>query len=365
MRIIAAIFILISALFLITTCCNDCPICPKPETTQYRLYAVDDYGHRLYAIDIPADTVLFSVPVDFETALDMFVSQDGSRLMISVLGVYSTLIYDTRDLSVIDTLDDMYGYYYFDYSDNYGVLVSGLIADPVVKILDPNTLESHVIINRFMRYAFLDTVSNCLYGVAGPDANLANLVYKIDCYSERLTDSFFIATNDDQFVSVGNIAYNWLNDILYFHARIAPSQSYFYQYDLFADSALDSTYIVEKFGSVAISPNGRRVYMTEGGNAWFGIRPPGYIRDYDALTHKADSIFLPDIDPYDQPWEPYYRDILITPDGKRAYIGAGGSDATWAPLSLFSINLDDNTVNIGAMPTSTFSASVIAIGPAP
>jgi len=365
LRFVSVFIFLISALFLVTTCSDDCPVCPKKETTQYRLYAVDDYGHRLYAIDIPADTVLLSVPVDFETALDMIVSQDGSRLMISVLGIYSTLIYDTQDLSIIDTLDGMYGYYYFDFTDNYGVLVSSLIADPVVKILDPNTLESNVMIDRFMRYAFLDTVSNCLYGVAGPDATLANLIYKIDCNSGRLVDSFFISTNDDQFVSVGNIAYNWLNDILYFHAKIAPSQSYFYQYELFAGSAVDSTHIVEKFGSAAISPNGRKVYMTEGGNAWFGIRPPGYIRVYDVFTHKADSILPPNIDPYGQPWEPYYRDILITPGGKRAYIGAGGNDATWAPLSLFSINLDDNTVNVGVMPTPTFSASVITIGPAP
>ena len=131
MRMIRVFLILAAVLCLLTTCCDeckDCPVCPEPEDIKYRLYAVDDNGHRLYAIDIPADTVLFSIPIDY-TVRSMFVSQDGSRLMVGAIELLTTLVYDTRDLSVKDTLDNMLGYYYCDYSDDYVALVSTLSAD--------------------------------------------------------------------------------------------------------------------------------------------------------------------------------------------------------------------------------------------
>ncbi len=362
MKVIAVLFVLTSTLFMVTTCSDNCPVCPKKEVAQYRLYAVDDYGYELYVIDIPSDTVLFSIPIDYSVR-SMFVSRDGSRLMVGSIDALATLVYDTRDLSVIDTLEGMLGYYYCDYSDDYIALASTLSADPDIKILDPVNLEPRFTIERAVRTSFLDTVSNCLYGEAAVEANL---VYKIDCNTGRLVDSFRITTNGDQIIVVQRMFYNWLNDLLYFHAKISPYQSCFYQYDLLADSALDSTIIVEDPGSAAISPDGRKIYMTEGGNAWFGIRPPGYIRIYNAFTHQVeDSVLPPDLDPYGHPWSCYYRDILITPDGSRAYIGAGGNAAVTAPLPIYSINLDDNTRNVGAMPTSSFSASVISIGPAP
>jgi hypothetical protein len=257
-------------------------------------------------------------------------------------------VYNTSDLSHIETLT-RYGIYYFDGQDNYGICK----ASDDVFFIDPTNLTAIDSISLVSKAGYLDTTTNSFFALSSvTDSTYA--VYQIDCISRSVIDTMYPPCCG----SITVLAYNWLTHDLYFLAL----GSYFHQYDIDSDSIVNTTYIKRPNGSVSVSPDGRRVYMTDGGHAMFGEIPAVEIWVFDALTHRP----IDWIPPYDtstgQTILPFFGQIIITPDNRRAYIGAANS-SIGNPVAV--ADLHSNLIIKTISPYYGFTACFLAVGPVP
>ncbi|MCP4705028.1 MAG: hypothetical protein GY865_10490, partial [candidate division Zixibacteria bacterium] len=203
--------------------------------------------------------------------------------------------------------------------------------------------------------AYLDTTSDQYFIITSKLPDNAQIIYQVDCRSRDVVDSIKIPGS-----GVGKLAYNWLTNDLYFLAKTMAG-GLFYQYDLAGDSVISSTYISHITGSISVSPDGRKVYMTDGGDGFHGIHPSRPIWVFDALTHQPTHW----ITPYDTSgnWvDDLFGQIILTPDNKRAYL-SGNPNSPGTPLTV--IDLELNRIVGTIEPFNVSDASSITLGPVP
>ncbi len=304
----------------VATCDRDCPSCPdEVEITPCRLYGFDHYNKLLMSIDVPADTIIDSLRVDYNGA-EVFVTPDGKKLLVMRFN-YETghrmEVYNTADLSYAGSLE-LYGLYYFDGTDNYCVCM----AFDSVCFIDPITLTLNEAIT--LPYsgdeAFLDTVTDRLFVPTTRSSDTANVIYEFDCLGRSLVDSVILP---EYYGDLRPIAYNWRTDDLYAMAMIQTGIGYLYLYDITTDSITNYYPIRTVTGSISISPDGRIVYATDGGNGMLFIEPSRPIWVIDALSGNPIT-WIPPYDSAGLIW-PYFHLICFTPDGNRAYIDYNSS----------------------------------------
>lgn len=278
-------------------------------------------------MDVPADTIIDSIRVDYYGA-EIFVTPDGTRLLVMRYdheNGHRMEIYNTTDLSYLQSYD-LYGEYFFDGTDNYGVCMS---SDSIC-FIDPNSLVIQGSAHH-MPYpgyaAFLDTVTNTFFVKFHRDSDTASVIYWYDCNTEAFVDSLAFPLTRG---SVTAIAYNWLTDDLYMTSKMKTGLAFFYQYDFALDSIISRFVLSEASGSIAVTPNGREIYMTDGGHGMFGYIPPRPIWIIDAFTHQPIT-WVP---PYDTARVilPFFHNTYFTSDGKRAYIEANSSSGGGVPI---------------------------------
>ncbi|HHI02774.1 MAG TPA: hypothetical protein ENL22_04580 [candidate division Zixibacteria bacterium] len=356
--LIAVFAVLAIGVFL--SCDKDCPVCPEDNTGEpgnYRLYVLDTYNRFILSIDTPADTIVDSTRIDY-LAVDLFVTPDGDRLLVRGDKFH---IYNTSDLSFIETRDQQNCIYRFDGGDNYGIM-SNLEKTYFINPSDLTPFDSidfdllpDESLNPFD--AYLDTTSDQYFIVTSKLPDTTYIIFQIDCRSRSVVDSIKTLRS---WGGGGPIAYNWLTNDLYF-MTIFYNGSYFRQYDLTGDSLISSTYISHITGSISVSPDGRQVYMTDGGDGMHWIHPSRPIWVFDALTHQP----IHWITPYDTSGkyvDGLFGQIILTPDNQRAYLG-GNSNATGTPVTVIDLKL--NRI-IGVIePFNVSDAASIALGPVP
>jgi len=350
----------IFGLFIYLSCCDDCPTCPADpvyELGNYRLYAIHGSYQFLMSVDIPADTIVDSIRVDYYPS-EIFVTPDGSKLIVIGGG---GLVYNTSDLSLLETSVGG-GYYYFDGSDNYGVL-AGLnlyFIDPVsLTPFDSVEHLGYVLESDNRGQYFLDTVTDRFFETVFRSEDSTNAVYMFDCQTRTLIDSIIFLPHLGKFL---NIAYNWLTNDLYIISAQLSGYTLFYQYDLDTDSMIGQlpTILRRPYGSIAISPEGTRVYITDSGHGMFGEYPIHPIWVIDAITNQPIS-WIP---PYDSTGviRPYFGQIILTADNRWAYIGSNSSSGGAVPIVV--ADRQENKIVRQISPYPAFS-SRIAIGPVP
>jgi hypothetical protein len=345
-----------AGLGLFLCCCDDCPTCPKepgpPPFGHYRLYAISGWNPNglLMSIDVPADTIVDSVRVTHNADF-ICVTPDGENLLVrGPDGIYR---YSTRDLSYLGWLD-RFGYYYFDGGDGYGIFTDGSF----IHFIDPATLLPTDSLNIGVDLGYLDTVANQFFAGARTGAT----IYQVDCNTRTLVDSFVPPFAG----GVTALAYNRLTDELYYLIFVSSYYSYFVQYDCDGDSVISKTYVTHATGDVAVSPDCKRVYMTDGGNGMLFVVPPGNIWVFDGITDKVVDWIAP-FSAETRKWlEPYFGEFLITPDNRRAYVGAARSSG--GPLTLPVVDLERNIIIKTLVPDSLLwrnGVGLVALGPIP
>jgi hypothetical protein len=314
--------------FVALTCDEDCPVCPKePEPApegNYRLYTYDSYKNILFSFDIPADTIVDSVTPDYgriEIPFDLDITPDGNRLLLSDYYAANTKILRASNLTVEQTIQRI-GQYIFDPKGNYL-----LCSAAGLTFLDPVTFAPLDSLPLGIRQDFLDTVNNWFFG-ADRDSMW---FYRVDCLSHSLIDTIKIRLPGGGTVGIHEFAYNWLTNDLYFHAKTIGA-AYFLQYSLDSDSLVSSTWIRGPFGGVAISPDGKSVYMVDGGNAGWGIIPDGYVWIFDAITREVRDLIAPYVYPDGLLRGAAFGSIVPTPDSRRLYIGMNTNGFSLLPI---------------------------------
>jgi hypothetical protein len=150
--------------------------------------------------------------------------------------------------------------------------------------------------------------------------------YKSMCW----VDTFTIHLSDGRPLWAGHATLSPDGNILYLLTTSAYLECYFSVYDLRQDSLI-TNFSVNTTGQLAIKPDGSAVYITDPGYGpncmWFGEAPPtGVLGVFDTRTNTllpgisldslADSVVSSPIGPYH---------IIITPDGKKAYLDVCGN----------------------------------------
>jgi hypothetical protein len=309
------------------------------------------------SVDIPTDTIVDSIRLDY-TAHEIFATPDGSKLLVTGNGTH---VYNTSDLSPIE-IPVKSGYYYFDGSDNYGVLIAGKIyfIDPINLVPYDSVENPANITNLYLDQYYLDTVTDRFFESVFTLGDTLNVVYRFDCKTRTLVDSIVFPPHLGQFCS---IAYNWLTNDLYIISGHPSGYSLFYQFDLDDDSIIVNPLpfvLARPYGSIAISPDGRVVYMIDSGHGMFGEFPIHPIWVIDALTHQPIS-WIP---PYDSSGftNEFFGQIILTPDNRWAYIGSNASSGGGVPIVV--VDRQENRIVRRISPYLGFSPR-IAMGPVP
>ncbi len=357
-RLLTGIILMMISMIIWASCDNDCPTCPKepqpPSAGHYRLYAFNGMSANglLMSIDVPADTIVDSVRLDYSGA-DIFVTPDGQRLL--VMRIYNSTtameIYRTSDLAHLGT-SDQYGYYYFDGGDNYAIFAGSSVC-----FIDPATLVPIDTVIQADMTGYLDTVANQFF-VEGANAT----IYKIDCQTRSIIDSFPNMYGGN----IMDLAYNRLTNDIYYFTQVNYYLTKFVQYSCDLDSVMSVTFLSGWSGDIALSPDCKRVYVTDGGNGMLGVMPPGQIWVFDAMTHNVLA-WIPNYNATTGKVIPsLFGQFLITPDNQRAYIGEpwGGGGASPVPV----VDLNTNRIIKTIVPdTQSFEmgATFLVLGKAP
>ncbi len=336
------------------TCCDDCPNCPGdqiPEAVNYRLYVHDDLNRFLVSIDVPADTIVDSVRLNFY-GFGIGLTPDYQRLLVNNVDEYRTEIFDPYTLELIGNAPIM-GDYYFDATDNIGICCT--ILDSVVYKIDPVSL---VPIDSFkgpdiFGEGYLDTTNNTLMLPLYLDA----VLYVIDYIDWAITDSIYLNHTPKGLVVSPD------QEIIYYHARI-PGGSAFFRYEIATDTEEYLFYTYGPFGSSVLSPDRQSVYVTDGGDGAHGDIPRGEIRVLDVATGNFEAI----ISPYDYSTGeripgPCLGPMINTPDTRRCYVGAAGN--AWGRGSLAAIDNYNLEIISVINPFPAFEPRYLTIGPAP
>jgi len=350
--------ILITAGLAITLfSCSDNPTSPDEETAEYRLYVHDHFNYVLMSFAVPADTLVDSVRIDYPAG-GIYVTAEGDRLLVT-RNDYDTMlncmeVYSTADFSYLGSLEK-HGRYYFDGTDNYGICKTY----ESVYFLDPLTLaptdsidfdlpETNAIV-----LGYLDTVSNLYFCRTMPfhETDSSTLIFKIDCITRRVVDTIITPIAWGRLIG---LSHNWLTNDLYFHAMRPDGMFLFQQLDLDGDTLVNSTQITGAAGSSAITPDGKKIIMTDFGDPYHGYSPAYPITILDAFTHQPIS-WIP---PYDSTGRyvcPHMIYIAPLPDNSRAYIASY--------IHVVGIDLRTNRITNSLLPDEPYYTGSIALGP--
>ena len=353
--------------FVALTCDEDCPVCPKePEPVPiqpHRVYVYDALSQFICSIDAPADTIVDSIRIDYY-GYGIFLTPDEEKLMVTKVDGFTMEIYSTEDLSYLGS-NSQYGDYYFDPKGAYGIWSS--FGNKRLYFIDPVTLIRYDSLPFCSYGGFLDTVNHLFWGngikVDTPMSKINyDLIYKVDCASRSLVDSFVLRDQqfENQVISARSIAYNYSTGDLYCQGKLGPYYSVFYQYSLTGDSVVARLFISATTGTISISPDGKKVYVTDGGNDQAGRYPRGDVFVFDAYSHGLINV----IPPYDFSRGPIVWPLFglcsLTPDGQRAYLGSHSANLGGVPL--YIADLSQNKIIKTIRPYSTFDVAAIAIG---
>ncbi len=344
------ILIIILSISLFQSCEKDCPVCPEEpgEPGNYRLYVINEWFNTLISIDTPADTVVDSVSLDYES-IGLYLTPDGDRLLVGNGDTKQMEVYNTSDLSHIETIDQ-YGDYYFDNTDNIGLYYS--ILNDNLYFIDPITLLPFDSISYEINEGFLDTVTNQF---VAPKSGSTNIIYFVDCDIRTLTDSI------DLGLYARNIVYSWKTEEIYFHGSPGLGSAFF-AYDLALDSLTLAITTVNWVGGVTISPDGSSIFMTDGGDGLHFEYPRGDIWVIKAENHELVDLIPPYIFPLGEKIPlPTFGNIVITPDETRAYVGASTSTNGYQPIAV--VDLYDGRIINGIFKNNNFWAKDIILGP--
>ncbi len=357
---IMAIIIAILSICLFQSCDKDCPVCPEEpgEPGNYRLYVFDSYNQLIMSIDTPADTIVDSTRIDYYGAY-IFVTPDSKRLLVMRFdhdNGHKMEVYNTSDLSHIETLEQ-YGFYYFNGGDNYGIwnnFKKVFFINPA-DLTPFDSIDFNLPSGEGLGLGYLDTTSNQYFVATSKLPDDKQIIYQVDCHSRSVKDSVIIPGS-----GIGPLAYNGFTNDLYFLANTMAG-GLFYQYDLNGDSVISTTFISHSTGSIAVSPDGRQIYMTDGGHGMLGIEPLYPIWVFDAITHQPTHW----IAPYDSSgWvDALFGQIILTPDNRRAYLAGNSSSGGGTPVAV--IDLQQYRIIKAIRPYNVFDAASIALGPIP
>jgi hypothetical protein len=330
---------------LVSGCSDDCPTCPKEyERIPYRgwLYYTDGFsaGTALFKVDLETDSIVDSIRHEDGAlyTISAAVSSDGRYLAAWYDDTYltrgSTRLYNAQTLALIGELPRRLGAY-FDTEDqwllgfeSFDSFVTGY---RISKLSLPSLTTISTDSVRNFRPMIIDPSRNLLYGVA-EQHSAAPAVYPRGLYSFNYASHELISvpllwSPTDTAKVVYSLSLSANGEILYFIVETPEDVTIWGMaagaYNLKSRTLLWYYPLVSWTGGIAVSPDGKEVWVTDPGPTGFDWNS-GTIFILDAATGRylqGISLFgyLPDSNPiFCLPG----RDIVFAPTGDRAYVQA-------------------------------------------
>ncbi|PKK83608.1 MAG: hypothetical protein CVT49_07580 [candidate division Zixibacteria bacterium HGW-Zixibacteria-1] len=357
-KMLMSAFILgVFGLFMGLSCCDDCPTCPKkpepPPLGKYRIFSFNSSYKRVVAIDTPADTVVNITQLDFY-GYGVFAVPGGDRLLITNTDTRKMQVMDTRSFELTEELD-LYGDYFFDKSDNYGI-VSSFENEKTYRI-DPVTLSPVDSVPLVTYHGYLDTLTNSFWGticVTDSSGLSCNMILNLDCDDFSNVDTLFLDTS----IWVVNVAYSWRTNDLYMQGG-KNGFPVILCHDIDSEITEVILYFTFQIGGLRVSPDGRYVYITDSGDGSHGIFPTGYIYIIDTETRQLYDVIPPIVYPAQEIGIALWGEMLITPDTRRLYVASNRN--AWGTMPIAVVDLYENKIIKAILPFNNFWGESLAL----
>lgn len=339
---------------------DDCPTCPKEDTSRYPGYAyvsMISLPYGVYVIDIEADSVIDSL-VDEQLfplgALLVDVSTDGKYLIALnndiVLTLFELPSFQITSQRVIN------GNSYLVSWKNQ-LLQQGTEGFTLYQLpsLEPILTRNPDIASGVI---WLDEETNSFMTSAYPDS-----LVTIDLDSLSVKQSWRIADPQGYGYQIRKFCWSKRLGMVYLIIERAIDGASFIVYDLNTSQVVSKTRMYAPFGDLRINPNEKEVYVTDPGYVGSPMYP-GNIFVFDAQSGVLlDLISLFGIRP-DFPFEGMGAwDIEVTPDGNDLILGLGHPRIQ--PGNVARVNIKERRVEKLYFESFNHQPSDIVIGPKP
>ena len=381
-----AIYSVLLILALISGCSDDdCPTCPTDEVVEhYRGYLYYSEGNpqlcQFYKVDMETDSIVDSLSFPIGDVGVFDITEDGSLLAIrhSPLNVEDpadnsaakTWLVDASTLSVIGELPFPMQPFF---DEDRGLIVGrhNNSTSYLIRVLD---FSSHQSIYEDSTFGFggevIDRKGGFIYGSADPHGfasdSLGSNFYRYDYVNRRLELVPIIYPNGDT-IQVFKFCLNESGSRVYFKGIVETDPPFGISvlgcYEVGSQTLLWSFETMGFHGGVAVSPDGREVYMTDPGQLGFDF-DTGTIFILDA----ASGAYLHGISMYG--YQPIALvplagdDVLFSPTGEKAYVITGGV-AGRQPGSMIVVDTKKREIQKIISPDLMRHPQLMRIGPKP
>jgi DNA-binding beta-propeller fold protein YncE len=335
-RLIALVAIIVTAMTLglsVSGCSKDCPTCPTDKPVEHYkgwLYYSDctDQFNGVTLVDMETDSIVDSIRHEGPAmgTLGIDVSPDGRYLAVGFTGINDdtreTRIYDAQTLQLLTVLPKLYDPLF---DPGSGMLIGELshsltwINMPSGQVVREDTLED----------VFLpcdrpfDLLNHLIYGNSVKANPFRSEFASYDYVNHELEYvPIHVAPGDT--VQVIQACVDVDRNRLFFHSIrwFNGGRTLLMGYDLNTLAVLWTFPTLSEVGSVAVSPDGSEVWMTDPGQ-------PGYIFDSGTIYifDAASGAYLQGISLFgygSNPLSPLAGSgIIFSPTGEKAYVATG------------------------------------------
>ncbi len=334
--------------------CNDSPTEPEPNngrSTGRAYLAVSGAGEGLYVVDLETDSVL-SYATSTSYASRVEVTSDG-RYVIARCDGDNIIVFNAGDLSIVKSVPPL-GAYQLVHGDSAIVTKwyseFSLLSFPEFKALRERELP----IRTSTGYS---PHTGWVYGFRGADTLAA-----ISPDSLEIVDQWIVHSSRGSEFYLYDWAFSADDHYAYLTAA-GSSGALFITYDLRTRQIVATHPINAPFGRIAVSPNGKEVWVTDPFSAGMPFVSEG-IWVFDGRTGQyLRTVSLRGYLPSDSTEPLIARAIEFAPDGKNVIVGTG--DYITQRGTVLRISTITNKVEKIYFPDFDLNPSDVSIGKKP
>lgn len=283
MKIIFTLVILISVLFLVTTCCDDCPSCPEPESEEHLFYIAPQRGNSVKVFSVERKAFIDSFTIDNvgeNEIMLIHVIGDDSLLAASAGSSRNTYIVDLKTKEVIEAFGSLAitfsrdSRFYFHYNS-----------------IDPNNRRHELYLYPENEIIFTDPYCHGFY--------------KFSNRSEIATFRHYAPGDPAELGFYNILGGTFTHSIKTWHgyeASIVASQAVDGLRKIFVDTDIPNGLAVCDFGSdtlrslksypdayttLVVSTDEKYIFFTYWGAIDYGYVPTGHVYVWDAMTEDS------------------------------------------------------------------------------
>lgn len=323
------LFLLLLALFW---GCDDNPLAPEEEPDKdyiVYMFETDHAGGNYYMGYHPTSGVIDTFTAEDSPYWTMKVSADGRYMFVAAEDYVAKV--DLKTKSTVATLPNRaYGMFVSPNNQYLALLmVPGIM---VVRVSDLTVLYEDTELD-FYNCTF-SSDGNKIYGCVRPTYNIVTILDLENNFSKS-------AIELPQGLATGLVVPSIDESILFLICPYDMWLNQFKVYDVELDSIIFREWIWNGYNYIELSPDGKYVFYTEGGNE-FDINGSNYFTIYDIERNRIKmKVSTAGVKDGINPTLMVLGEMAITPDGKWLVIGESIACGAFIRFNMTTMQIDD------------------------